>query len=204
MFDPQQPSAIDYSGAHLGGSSLPAHQHPSVEKPHLPRPPLARVTLTDPAIHIVTDFTWEQPVTVTEDRPIDAALRDMMLAGVRALLVVREDVVTGLITSYDIQGERPLQFLLTSNYTRHDEIEVGHIMTPWERVPSLDWQDVCAARVKDIAEFFRRTDTTHLVVVEKAERDGGAFVCGLISRTQMERQLGHYGVPHGALSGSRP
>jgi CBS-domain-containing membrane protein len=49
--------------------------------------------------------------TVTEDRSIDDALRDMMLAGVRALLVVREDAVTGLVTSYDIQGERPLQFL---------------------------------------------------------------------------------------------
>jgi len=85
-------------------------------------------------------------VTVTEDRSIDDALRDMMLAGVRALLVVSEDAVTGLITSYDIQGERPLQFLLTSNYTRHDEIEVGHIMTPWERVPRLDWRDVCVRR----------------------------------------------------------
>jgi CBS domain-containing protein len=41
-------------------------------------------------------------VTVTEDRSIDDALRDMMLAGVRALLVVSEDAVTGLITSYDM------------------------------------------------------------------------------------------------------
>jgi hypothetical protein len=34
----------------------------------------------------------------------------MILAEVRALLVVKGDVVTGLITSYDIQGERPLRF----------------------------------------------------------------------------------------------
>jgi len=128
-------------------------------------------------------------VTVTEDRFIDDALRDMILAGVRALLVVSEDAVTGLITSYDIQGERPLQFLLTSNYTRHDEIEVGHIMTPWERVLRLDWRDVCAARVNDIVMFFRKTGTTHGVLVEQAEREG-SFVRGLISRTQLERQLG--------------
>jgi CBS domain containing-hemolysin-like protein len=138
----------------------------------------------------VTDFTWEQPVTVTEDRSIDDALRDMMLAGVRALLVVHEDAVTGLITSYDIQGERPLQFLFTSNYTRHDEIEVGHIMTPWERVPRLDWRDVCAAHVNDIVEFFSRTRTTHVVLVQQAEHEG-AFVRGVISRTQLERQLRH-------------
>jgi CBS domain containing-hemolysin-like protein len=137
----------------------------------------------------VTDFTWEQPVTVTQDRSIDGALRDMMLAGVRALLVVREDAVTGLITSYDIQGERPLQFLLTSNYRRHDEIEVGHIMTPWERVPRLAWRDVCAARVNEIVKFVERTGATHVVLVEQTEHEG-AFVRGLISRTQLERQLG--------------
>jgi CBS domain containing-hemolysin-like protein len=138
----------------------------------------------------VTDFTWEQPVTVTEDRSVDDALRDMMLAGVRALLVVHQDDVTGLITSYDIQGERPLQFLLTSNYTRHDEIEVGHIMTPWERVPTLDWRDICTARVNDVVEFFGRTRTTHVILVEKTEHEG-AFVRGVISRTQLERQLRH-------------
>jgi CBS domain containing-hemolysin-like protein len=137
----------------------------------------------------VTDFTWERPVTVTEDRSIDDALRDMMLSGVRALLVVAEDAVTGLITSYDIQGERPLQFLLTSNYTRHDEIEVGHIMTPWEHVPRLDWGDVCAARVNDIVMFFTKTGATHVVLTEHAEREG-TFVRGLISCTRLERQLG--------------
>jgi CBS domain-containing protein len=137
----------------------------------------------------VTDFTWEQPVTVTEERSIDDALRDMMLAGVRALLVVNEGAVTGLITSYDIQGERPLQFLLTSNYAQHDEIEVGHIMTRWEHVPRLDWRDVCATRVNDIVMFFRETGTTHVVLVEEADREG-SFVRGLISRTQLERQLG--------------
>src|SRR5579862_2520206 len=65
-----------------------------------------RVALNDPATLVVTDFTREPPVTATEDRAIDDALQDMVLAGVRALLVVRGDLVSGLITSYDVQGER--------------------------------------------------------------------------------------------------
>jgi len=89
MFDTKCPSAIDDPGAHLGGSSLPAHEHSPVESPRRPLPPRPRVALTAPATHVVTDFTWEQPVTVTEGRSIDGALRDMMLAGVRALLVIR-------------------------------------------------------------------------------------------------------------------
>jgi DeoR family transcriptional regulator, catabolite repression regulator len=148
-----------------------------------------RVALTDPAECLVTDFMREPPTTVTEDRPIDDALRDMITGGVRALLVVRGDLVSGLITSYDIQGERPLQFLRTSTYMRHGEIEVGHIMTHWDHVPKLDWRSLLAARVYDVAKAFERTCATHLVAVEHLVRDE-AFVRGLISRTRLERQLG--------------
>jgi hypothetical protein len=148
-----------------------------------------RIAFTDCALHVVSDFILEQPVTVAENRPIDEALREMMLARVRAMFVVQSEVVTGLVTSYDIQGERPLQFLRTSNFSRHDEIEVAHIMTPWERVPTLDWQVVCAARVEDIERLFERTRATHLVLV-KTRVQRGAIVRGLISRARLERQLG--------------
>ena len=149
-----------------------------------------RLALTDPAVHVVTDFFFQQPLTVPEELSIDDALREMIRAGVRALLVVRDEVVTGLITSYDIQGERPLQFLTESGYRRHDEIEVGHIMTPWERVPPLDWQALGHARVSDLAAFFRSAAATHVVMVEQTDQ-GSTAVRGLISRTRLERQLGH-------------
>lgn len=150
----------------------------------------ARIAPTDPATRIMTDFTTQRPVVVAADRPIDDALRDMMSAGVRALLVTRGGTVIGLITSYDIQGERPLQFLNTSGFTRHDEIQVDHIMTPWARVPKLEWRWVRAARIRDIAERFKgQRSTTHIVVLERGAR-GGALVRGLFSRTELERQLG--------------
>ena len=149
----------------------------------------ARLALTDPAVHVVTDFVFEQPVAVPEELRIDDALREMIRAGVRALLVVRDEVVTGLLTSYDIQGERPLQFLTESGYRRHDEIEVGHIMTPWERVPTLDWQALGRARVSDLAAFFKSTAATHVAMVEHTDQ-GRTAVRGLISRTRLERQLG--------------
>ena len=45
---------------------------------------------SDPAIHAITDFTREHPVTVDEERQIDDALGDMIHLGVRAMLVMRE------------------------------------------------------------------------------------------------------------------
>jgi CBS domain-containing protein len=142
----------------------------------------------------VTDFTWEEPLTVSEDLCIDEALREMMHAGVHALLVVRGPVITGLITSYDIQGERASRFARRSRYTRRDEIEVGQIMTPWDRVPTLDWQYVRTTHVSDIVRFFHGALATHAVIVEYADQ-GGMFVRGVISRLRLERQLG-YSIDH--------
>lgn len=147
-----------------------------------------RVALNDPATSVMTDFTRESPLTVTEDRPIEEALRDMVIAQVHALLVVRGDRVSGLVTAYDIQGDRPLDMLLSRSHAQPYEIEVGHIMTPWDRVPKLDWASVSTARVHDIARAFGSTTASHLVVVEDVERDG-RFVRALISRRRLHQQL---------------
>ena len=153
-----------------------------------PATTLPSVKATDAATHVMTDFAHERPITVNEQRRIDDALEDMICFGVRALLVVRGDQVTGLITSYDIQGERPLQFLQSSTYTRHDEIQVAHVMTPLERVPALDWEEVREASVAEIAEVFSGTAATHLIVLESGVK-GAVLVRGLISRTRLGRQL---------------
>jgi hypothetical protein len=155
------------------------------------RPPQSpgRALPAEPAARVMTDFMRDLPITVAADRPIDEALRDMMAAGIRALLVVRADSVMGLITSYDIQGERPLQFLAASGFSRHDEIAVGHIMTPWIEVPKLDMAWVSGARVADVDQHFQRTFVSHFAVIERGG-GGEEIVRGLFSRTRIDRQLG--------------
>jgi CBS domain-containing protein len=166
-------------------STAPAR---SLPRPLRPTQDERAVKANDRAMRVMTDFECTHPITVSEERRIDDALQDMISLGVRALLVVRNGRVTGLITSYDIQGERPLQFLRSSTYTRHDEIQVGHIMTPWERMPVVDWQGVREARVADVYDVFRTTGATHLVVLQTAA-DASLVVRGLISRTELERRL---------------
>lgn len=187
LHDTESRASLSRPVAYLNGSTA---GHPPANRVRVPALEDRRVGLSDPAVQVITDFTREHAVTVAEDRLIDEALREMIVAGVRALLVVHDDVVTGLITSYDIQGERPLQFLRSSTFSRHDEIEVGHIMTPWDQVPTLDWQAVRTERITDIVRFFKNTRATHGVILEYLDQ-GGIFVRGLISLTQLERQLGH-------------
>jgi CBS domain-containing protein len=144
---------------------------------------------SDPAMHAITDFTREHPVTVDEERQIDDALDDMIRLGVRALLVVREQRIVGLITSYDIQGERPLQFLQTSTYGRHQDIRVGHIMTPWDKLLAVDWQSVQAARAGDLLHVLEEAEMTHLLVIERDKKNATPIVRALVSRARLARQL---------------
>ncbi len=143
----------------------------------------------DPAIHAITDFTREHPATVDEERQIDGALEDMIRLGVRALLVVREQRIVGLITSYDIQGERPLQFLQSSTYTRHQDIRVGHIMTPWDKLLAVDWESVQSVRAGDLLHVLEEAEMTHLLVIERSKKNASPIVRALVSRARLARQL---------------
>ena len=153
---------------------------------------LPSVRLADPARLLMTDFHQESPCTVSEHHTIDEALRDMIRLSVRALLVIRDERLSGLITSYDIQDERPLQFLQQSTFIRHEEIEVGHIMTPWSDLRALAWPMVEHARVWNLVKAFEHSEATHLLVIETAP-DRSERVRGLISRSRLVRQLGKSG-----------
>jgi CBS domain-containing protein len=143
----------------------------------------------DPATLAITDFTREHPASIDEERQIDDALEDMIRLGVRALLVVREQRVVGLITSYDIQGEKPMQFLQSTTYNQHRDIRVGHIMTPWEKLLAVDWDQLQSVRAGDLLNVIEDAGVSHLLVVEAAKRGAAPVVRALVSRARLHRQL---------------
>jgi CBS domain-containing protein len=145
--------------------------------------------LNDPAIHAITDFTREYPVTVDAECQIDDALNDMIRLGVRALLVANQRRLVGLITSYDIQGEKPIQFLQSSNYNRHQDIRVADIMTPWDQLLAVDWGSIQSARAADLLRVFEESGLTHLLVIEVDRKNSTATVRALASRARLMRQL---------------
>jgi hypothetical protein len=143
----------------------------------------------DPAIYAITDFKRDYPMTVEAERQIDDALTDMIRLGVRALVVAKEQRLVGLVTSYDIQGERPMQFLQSSNYSRHQDIRIMHIMTPWDELLALDWESVESARAGELWALFQRTNLTHMLIVEVDRKTSHSVVRALASRARLARQL---------------
>ena len=164
---------------HAGGGSLPAEA----------RSDLRPLALDDPAMRAFSDFRIRHPVTIDENSLIDEALAMMIQHGVRALLAMRASLIAGLITSYDIQGEKPLQFLQKSTYTRHEDIRVADIMTPWDQLSTIDHSTIAFLSVEDLLALFRSgRSPSHLLVVE-GNGASPTVVRGIISRFWIERQL---------------
>ena len=155
------------------------------------------LTRSSPGVEAMTDFCAETPVCVSPGRHIDDALQNMIQAGIRSLLVVDEAAVLGLITAADILGTRPIQFLQNplceSHPCRHQDVHVADIMTPWAQLRLMDYHCVTAASAGELEDQFRGTDTTHMLIVERAV-NGTGQVRGLLSRSRLLRQLGTHRV----------
>lgn len=150
------------------------------------------------AILALTDFRHTPAVSVAADRQIDAALQDMLQAGVRSLLVVRDTAVVGLITSYDIQGEKSLLFIqgpeCIHEHCRHQDVQVEDIMTPLSCVPSVRLDTLPESRLGDLLKTFNQhPDWMHLLVIQDGGEDA-VTIRGIVSRTQLHRLLGLNGA----------
>jgi len=142
----------------------------------------------DPALTVMTDFRELASITVAESAPIDAALEHMKHAGVRCAFATNEsERVVGLITSYDIVGEKPLRHARTVTAQRKD-ILVRDIM-----VRIADWKvayitDLERSTVEDVRRRFDESALTHLPVVEP-QQSGQLRLRGLLSAAKVRRLL---------------
>lgn len=157
-----------------------------------------RVDLNDPARSVMTDFNEHGIVSVAANLQVDEALEIMRHAGVRSAFVTNEahDVVLGLITAYDIMGDKPIRFLQTSGGSREDVV-VSDIMDATD-----DWQvahmhEVEHASVSVILDTFSAMGRTHLPVVEDdggGKRLRGVFSAAKVLRlTELARRLAKKG-----------
>ena len=155
----------------------------------LPQRDFEAATLNDPAIRVMTDFRHVRALTVPPGVSMDTAYQRMRVNGVRLLLVVDEaNRIVGLITSADIEGERPMQ-LMQERSIRRDELLVADMMTPRERLEVIETRDLEHARVGHVASSLRAMGRQHAMVVER-DGEGRQSVRGLFSATQLGRQLG--------------
>jgi len=143
----------------------------------------------DPALNVMTDFRDRPSVTVDGASSIDAALEHMKHAGVRSALVIDVPAhrVIGLITAYDISGEKPMSHMRLVGAKRH-EVLVRDLMAPAQEWQVARYEDIQRATVADVAALFENGALTHLPVIETLA-DGTPHVRGLLSAAKVKRVL---------------
>jgi CBS domain-containing protein len=129
-----------------------------------------RVQLRDPALSVMTDFHERGMVTVDGKLGVDAGLEVMRHAGTRSAFVLDEkrNQVLGLVTAYDIMGEKPLRATQALGISR-DEVRVIDVMDRAEDWHVARMEDVEKATVALMLEAFQRTGRSHIAVVEDGD-----------------------------------
>jgi len=145
--------------------------------------------ISDPAARVVTDFRRDTALTVTEDLALEFVFDEMFRLGARAFLVVREQVVTGLITAEHARADSTLERLRSRPGAVTDRLRVADVMTASADVPAIDWRTIEVIRIGDLVEIFRGSGAQHLLVLED-EMPNLCRVRGLVHRVRLERQLG--------------
>ena len=172
-------------------SALPFHALASDSRFFKPHRELSdRVDESSPAIEVMTDLRQVMAQTVDPETTVDAALQLMINRGVRMLLVTdRTETVRGLISSRDIQGERPLTIMEQKNLHR-TELTVRDLMTGRDSIEVLQLNDVLRARVGDIIATLKSVNRQHAMVADTDPDTGQQAIRGIFSLSQIGRQLG--------------
>lgn len=148
------------------------------------------VTLDSPAMLVVTDLTQVKAATTAPTASLAQAEQTMIHQGVRMLFVVTGlPSFAGLITTTDLRGDRALR-IVNERGLHHDELTVADVMTPLESLEAIAFERLAGATVGDLVATLKRHGRNHLLVVEKAGAQTPRRVRGVVSRAQIERQLG--------------
>jgi CBS-domain-containing membrane protein len=153
-------------------------------------PYLPPVTLSAPALEVMTDLTQVIAATVHPSTTLRQAEQIMVLRGVRMLFVATDrPAFVGLITTTDLHGDRQMSLIHERNL-RYDELCVADVMTGLSMLDALDFDQVRSATVGQVIATLQRCGRNHLLVVENASPYSPRRVRGVISRAQIERQSG--------------
>lgn len=130
-----------------------------------------QVKLSDPAISVMIDFSQRAFFKLAPDEQIDEALKKMKTAGLRAAFVMdkNSDKLLGMITAYDIMGEKPMRYSQSTGFTEHKDIYVADIMEPIKDMVAVDVSEVEKATVQSVMDLLQKCGRSHLPVVEKKE-----------------------------------
>jgi CBS domain-containing protein len=150
----------------------------------------APVSLDSPALAVMTDLTQVRAATTHPATSLRQAEQMMIYQGVRMLFVVTDmPSIAGLITSADLRGDRQVR-VVHERKLHYDDLCVADVMTELSMLDAIDYDVMSSASVGHVVATLKAFGRDHLLVVERGTPAAPRRVRGVISRAQIERQLG--------------
>ncbi|HEX2541205.1 MAG TPA: hypothetical protein VHM00_08990 [Caldimonas sp.] len=148
------------------------------------------VSVESPALDVMTDLTKVKAATTHPATTLRQAEQTMIYQGVRMLFVVTDmPSIEGLITATDLRGDKQMQVVHERNL-RFDELCVADVMTELAALDAIDLERLKDACVGNAIATLKKLGRNHLLVLEHATARTPRRIRGVISRSQIERQLG--------------
>jgi CBS domain-containing protein len=175
----------------MTASALPTFRlHAGTALPQAGPSSHAPVSLESPALLVMTDLTQVRAATTHPETSLRRAEQVMIYQGVRMLFVVSEmPAVEGLITSTDLHGDKALR-AVHERGLRYDDLVVADVMTEAAALEAIDYGAMGSATVGQLIATLKRYGRNHLIVVETPGAPSACRLRGVISKSQIERQLG--------------
>lgn len=148
------------------------------------------VTLESPALLVMTDLCTVRAATVGADLTLDQAEQAMIHQGVRMLFFANsQSCVDGIVTLAMLQGEKPIT-LVHQRGIRRADLRVSDVMSKLSDLDVLSLDTLVHSCVGDIVAVLQHFGKPHLLVAQAPTSESPARIRGVISHTQVERQLG--------------
>jgi CBS domain-containing protein len=150
----------------------------------------APLTLDSPALDVMTDLTRVKAATIHPATTLRQAEQMMIYQGVRMLFVVTDmPLIEGLITATDLGGEKQMR-VVHERHLHYDDLCVADVMTELASLDAVDYSRMRTASVGNAVATLKRLGRNHLLVFEEGTPQTPRRVRGIVSLSQIERQLG--------------
>ncbi|MAA70227.1 MAG: hypothetical protein CL679_00695 [Bermanella sp.] len=151
------------------------------------------LTLDDSAISVMSDHRLEKAPICSTKTSLDAASKKMADEKTGLLLVENnEGQIVGLISSADIAGEKPIQYINDTKKSR-DEIKIGHLMTCVSELPALNIQDVLKSKIGDVLHTLNEIGSEYILVTTQEANE--THIRGIFSARNIARSLNIFFSP---------
>ncbi|MEX8495986.1 CBS domain-containing protein [Sphaerotilus sp.] len=149
------------------------------------------VTLNSSALAVMTDLTKIKAASIHPSSTLRQAEQMMIYQGVRMLFVVTDmPSIEGLITFADLHGDKQMR-VVHDRHMYYADLCVADVMSGLAGLDAIEFERLQSATISDLIATLKHLGHDHLLVVQRATAQSPRQVRGVISRAQIERQLGH-------------